>query len=135
VNGELTTTQIAIDSQYATGIEAMVKTLVRWHQNGASQEKLRRHAETWLRPYPEEVRRRVWLALFEPWRLRILESENCPNCGSQAYLTTLYGRPMRCMEGRYGGMWEVHCAECTWRGYARAELAQELPRRAMFARR
>ena len=125
---------VTLTAQQQTTLDAMRVTIDRFRRNGASEQKIRRHVETWLRAYPADIRRHMEIALFEPWRLRILESENCPNCGSQAYLTTLYGRPMRCMEGRYGGMWEVHCAECTWRGYALAELAQELPRRAMFAR-
>ena len=126
---------MTLTAQQQTTLDAMRKTIDRFRQNGASEQKIRRHVETWLRAYPADIRRHMENVLLYPWRLNVLDDDRCPKCGDQAYLTTLYGRPMRCMEGRYGGMYEVHCPGCGWRGYAPVEVARELPKRAMFARK
>jgi len=125
---------VTLTAQQQTTLDAMRVTIDRFRRNGTSEQKIRKHVEAWTRAYPDDIRRYMEIALLEPWRLNILEDDRCPKCDDQAYLTTLYGRPMRCMEGRYGGMYEVHCPGCGWRGHAPVEVARRLPKRAMFAR-
>jgi len=67
---------------------------------------------------------------------RLAQSAQCPACGSKLALTTLYGRPVRVLEGRYAGMFEVDCTECAWYGYAPLEVAREIrQRRGMYSRK
>jgi len=88
-------------------LDAMRKTIDRFRQNGASEQKIRRHVETWLRAYPADIRRHMENVLLYPWRLNVLD-DRCSKCGDLA---------------------------CGWRGHAPVEVARRLPKRAMFARK
>lgn len=67
---------------------------------------------------------------------RVADSAKCPVCGGELALTTLYGRPMRVLEGSYAGMFEAECTQCAWYGYAPLEVAREIrQRRGMYSRK
>lgn len=59
----------------------------------------------------------------------------CPVCSASILLTTLYGRPMRALEGLHAGMFAVRCTSCVWSGYAPPDVARGLPRRGMYSRK
>lgn len=126
---------VTLTAQQQTTLDAMRVTIDRFRRNGASEHKIRKHVEAWTRAYPDDIRRYMEIALFEPWRLNILDDDRCPKCGDQAYLTTFYGRLMRSLEGQTACMYEVHCPACGWRGHTPVEVARWLPKRAMFARK
>jgi len=126
---------VTLTAQPQTTLAAMRVTIDRFRRNGASAHKIRKHVGAWIRSYPDDIRRYMEIALFEPWRLNVLDDDRCPKCGDQAYLTTFYGRLMRSLEGQTAGMYEVHCPGCGWRGHAPVEIARWLPKRAMFARK
>lgn len=124
-----------LTAQQEKALDVMRTTIERLRRQGASEAKIQKYVEAWLLPYTTVVRAYMKNALLNPRRDDILDSDRCPRCSDQAYLTTFYGQPMRCLEGPAAGMYEVHCPACGWRGHAPVEIARWLPRRAMFARR
>lgn len=126
---------MTLTAQQTQALETMRKTINRFRRQGASETKIHKYIETWLLPYASDVREQMKNALLNPCSNRVLSSDNCPRCSGQVALTTLYGRLMLCLEGPEAGMYKVHCPQCGWRGYAPVEVARELPKRAMFARK
>lgn len=67
---------------------------------------------------------------------RVASNTQCPACDGELALITLYRRPMRVLEGRYAGMFEATCTQCSWDGYAPLEVARAIhQRRAMYGKR
>jgi len=67
---------------------------------------------------------------------RVASNMLCPACNGELALTTFYGRLMRVLEGRYAGMFETECTQCSWHGYAPLEVARAIrQRRAMYGKR
>jgi|HigsolmetaGSP12D_1036236.scaffolds.fasta_scaffold00074_59 hypothetical protein len=116
-------------------LDVMRTTIERLRRQGASEAKIQKHVEAWLLPYTTVVRAYMKNALLNPRRDDILDSDRCPHCSGQAYLTTFHRAWIKCLEGPAAGMYEAHCPRCGWRGHAPVEIARWLPRRAKFARR